>query len=114
MMVYVVILMQAFQKSHLLKLRVAPSETAMNDVLREVCALSLPLTSTPPLFGYQQLYPAALAICLLNCLFIYVGDSQCDFSMKFLKNGKFGWASVFICRSCLITFIFLQNKGSLI
>lgn len=28
--------MQAFHKSHLLKLRVAPSETAMTDVLREV------------------------------------------------------------------------------
>lgn len=27
-----------FHKSHLLKLRVAPSETAMTDVLREVCA----------------------------------------------------------------------------
>ncbi|KAJ6691575.1 MAP/MICROTUBULE AFFINITY-REGULATING KINASE [Salix purpurea] len=29
---------KAFHKSHLLKLRVAPSETAMNDVLREVSA----------------------------------------------------------------------------
>lgn len=30
--------LQAFHKSHLLKLRVAPSETAMTDVLREVSA----------------------------------------------------------------------------
>jgi len=28
--------LKAFHKSHLLKLRVAPSETAMTDVLREV------------------------------------------------------------------------------
>uniref|UniRef100_A0A2P2M1I9 Uncharacterized protein n=1 Tax=Rhizophora mucronata TaxID=61149 RepID=A0A2P2M1I9_RHIMU len=33
--------MQAFHKSHLLKLRVAPSETAMNDVLREVSSYCL-------------------------------------------------------------------------
>lgn len=33
--------LQAFHKSHLLKLRVAPSETAMTDVLREVFPLSL-------------------------------------------------------------------------
>ncbi|KAJ6365662.1 hypothetical protein OIU76_030436 [Salix suchowensis] len=32
---------KAFHKSHLLKLRVAPSETAMTDVLREVFAYSL-------------------------------------------------------------------------
>lgn len=53
MMVYVVILMQAFQKSHLLKLRVAPSETAMNDVLREVRDLSLPLSFSSPFLCYQ-------------------------------------------------------------
>lgn len=34
-------MLQAFHKSHLLKLRVAPSETAMTDVLREVCVLCL-------------------------------------------------------------------------
>lgn len=32
---------QAFHKSHLLRLRVAPSETAMTDVLREVCHWSI-------------------------------------------------------------------------
>lgn len=35
------LMLQAFHKSHLLKLRVAPSETAMTDVLREVCVLCL-------------------------------------------------------------------------
>lgn len=33
-------LTQAFHKSHLLRLRVAPSETAMTDVLREVSDLA--------------------------------------------------------------------------
>lgn len=47
-LIFYLIWEQAFHKSHLLKLRVAPSETAMTDVLREVL-----------LFPY-----------LLSCLFV--------------------------------------------
>lgn len=73
--------MQAFHKSHLSKMRVAPSETAMGDVLREECPLFLPLSFNLPFVGYPQILSCSISylsaelficcpkVCQVNCRF---------------------------------------------
>lgn len=53
---------QAFHKSHLLKLRVAPSETAMTDVLREVLLFPFILSCLLVNSGYLVLFMLILAV----------------------------------------------------
>ena len=62
---------QAFHKSHLLKQRVAPSETAMTDVLREVSAYCLILWFS--------------IVCIENFVYLFFQLSSC--SSLFLTTG---------------------------
>ena len=81
---------QAFHKSHLLKQRVAPSETAMTDVLREVSAYCLILWFS--------------IVCIENFVYLFFQLSSC--SSLFLTTGTLRFIV-----TIFFTFFFFWDGG---